>query len=55
MNAQEKKNLIYNAVLDGWTAKMLINGELQLTKPKSKISKNINFDSKRFINKLKKK
>lgn len=55
MNLQEKKDLIYNAVIDGWTVKMSDKGELIITQSRKKLKNkfDVNFDPKKYIKKLK--
>ena len=44
--------LIYNAVKDGWTVKMLDNGKIELTIQKSRLKQKVDFNSDKYVSKL---
>ena len=44
--------LVSNAVRDGWTVRLLDNGNLEMTKTKTKLKQEVTFNGNRYVSKL---
>lgn len=50
--SEEFKKLVSNAVMEGWTVRLLENGNLEMTKPKNKLKQEVSFNGNRYVSKL---
>lgn len=51
-NNEQFRKLVSNAVFDGWTVKLLNNGKLEMTKPKTKLKQEVTFNGNKYVSKL---
>lgn len=49
---QQFNKLVSNAVLDGWTVRLLPDHTLEMTKSKSKMKQQASFDGNKYVSKL---
>jgi len=49
---EEFKKLVSNAVMEGWTVRLLENGNLEMTKQKNKFKQEVSFDGNRYVSNL---
>lgn len=49
---EEFKKLVSNAVMEGWTVRLLDNGNLEMIKQKNKLKQEVSFDGNRYVKKL---
>ncbi len=49
---EQFSKLVCNAVKDGWTVRLLENGKLVMTKPKSQLKQEVSFNGNKYVSKL---